>query len=77
MAARPAALMTASQFSCKIAALMSALSVPEPSTTGVYSSSDIAVLTPYTGQLQKLREKMRNNFELVNGAVQSNEMESP
>lgn len=25
---------------------------------GVYSSSDIAVLTPYTGQLQKLCEKM-------------------
>jgi hypothetical protein len=32
---------------------------------GVYSSSDIAVLTPYTGQLQKLREKMRNDFEIV------------
>jgi hypothetical protein len=32
---------------------------------GVYSSSDIAVLTPYTGQLQKLREKMQNDFEIV------------
>jgi hypothetical protein len=32
---------------------------------GVYSSSDIAVLTPYTGQLQKLREKMRSEFEIV------------
>ncbi|KFX96758.1 hypothetical protein O988_05185 [Pseudogymnoascus sp. VKM F-3808] len=32
---------------------------------GVYSSSDIAVLTPYTGQLQKLRTKMRRNFEIV------------
>jgi hypothetical protein len=32
---------------------------------GVYSSSDIAVLTPYTGQLQKLRAKMRNDFEIV------------
>lgn len=32
---------------------------------GVYNSSDIAVLTPYTGQLQKLRTKMRNNFEIV------------
>jgi hypothetical protein len=32
---------------------------------GVYSSSDIAVLTLYTGQLQKLREKMRNDFEIV------------
>jgi hypothetical protein len=26
---------------------------------------DIAVLTPYTGQLQKLREKMGNDFEIV------------
>ena len=32
---------------------------------GVYSSTDIAVLTPYTGQLQKLRAKMRNDFEIV------------
>ncbi|KAF1984925.1 NFX1-type zinc finger-containing protein 1 [Aulographum hederae CBS 113979] len=32
---------------------------------GVYASSDIAVLTPYTGQLQKLRKAMRNDFEIV------------
>lgn len=32
---------------------------------GVYSSSEIAVLTPYTGQLQKLRSSMRNDFEIV------------
>jgi hypothetical protein len=32
---------------------------------GVYDSSDIAVLTPYTGQLQKLRTAMRNDFEIV------------
>ena len=32
---------------------------------GSYSSTDIAVLTPYTGQLQKLRTRMRNNFEIV------------
>ena len=32
---------------------------------GEYSSTDIAVLTPYTGQLQKLRVKMRNDFEIV------------
>ena len=32
---------------------------------GVYKSTDIAVLTPYTGQLQKLRTKMRNDFEVV------------
>ncbi|KAK3045532.1 hypothetical protein LTR09_012903 [Extremus antarcticus] len=32
---------------------------------GVYGSNDIAVLTPYTGQLQKLRSAMRNDFEIV------------
>jgi len=32
---------------------------------GVYSSTDIAVLTPYTGQLQRIRTKMRNDFEVV------------
>lgn len=32
---------------------------------GVYSSTEIAVLTPYTGQLQKLRAKMRDDFEIV------------
>ncbi|KNG48654.1 nf-x1 finger and helicase domain protein [Stemphylium lycopersici] len=32
---------------------------------GVYKSSEIAVLTPYTGQLQKLRQAMRNDFEIV------------
>jgi hypothetical protein len=32
---------------------------------GTYKSSDIAVLTPYTGQLQKLRAAMRDDFEIV------------
>ncbi|KAF9729289.1 hypothetical protein PMIN01_12979 [Paraphaeosphaeria minitans] len=32
---------------------------------GAYKSSEIAVLTPYTGQLQKLRAAMRSNFEIV------------
>ncbi|RYP08153.1 hypothetical protein DL764_002060 [Monosporascus ibericus] len=32
---------------------------------GVYASSDVAVLTPYTGQLQKLRTALRNDFEIV------------
>src|SRR5450432_3276531 len=32
---------------------------------GVYSSSEIAVLTPYSGQLRKLWAKMRNDFEVV------------
>lgn len=32
---------------------------------GVYGSEDIAVLTPYTGQLQQLRSTMRSSFEVV------------
>lgn len=32
---------------------------------GIYSSTDIAVLTPYGGQLQKLRTAMRSDFEIV------------
>ncbi|KAF3035032.1 hypothetical protein E8E12_006473 [Didymella heteroderae] len=32
---------------------------------GVYSSSEIAVLTPYTGQLQKLRAALRKDFEII------------
>lgn len=32
---------------------------------GEYESADIAVLTPYSGQLQKLRQKMHNDFEIV------------
>jgi hypothetical protein len=32
---------------------------------GKYSSQDIAVLTPYTGRLQKLRLALRNDFEVV------------
>jgi hypothetical protein len=31
---------------------------------GIYKSSDIAVLTPYTGQLQKLRIALRSSFEI-------------
>ena len=32
---------------------------------GTYLSSEIAVLTPYTGQLQKLRAALRNDFEII------------
>jgi hypothetical protein len=32
---------------------------------GEYKSSEIAVLTPYTRQLQKLRAKMRSDFEII------------
>jgi hypothetical protein len=31
---------------------------------GIYKSDDIAVLTPYTGQLQKLRAAMSSDFEI-------------
>jgi hypothetical protein len=32
---------------------------------GIYSNSNITVLTLYTGQLQKLREKIGNDFEII------------
>ncbi|KAK2592854.1 hypothetical protein QQS21_009457 [Conoideocrella luteorostrata] len=32
---------------------------------GAYKSSEIAILTPYTGQLQLLRFALRNDFEIV------------
>lgn len=32
---------------------------------GIYTSDEIAVLTPYSGQLQKLRQFMRKDFEIV------------
>lgn len=32
---------------------------------GVYKSSEIAVLTPYTGQLQRLRARLRDDFEII------------
>lgn len=32
---------------------------------GAYTSSEIAVLTPYTGQLQKLRAALRDDYEIV------------
>ena len=34
---------------------------------GVYASSDIALLTPYTGQLKKLRASLSNDFEVFLG----------
>jgi AAA domain len=32
---------------------------------GVYESQDIAVLTPYTGQLQNLRRELNKSFEII------------
>lgn len=34
---------------------------------GVYRNEDIAVLTPYLGQLQKLKQRLRSSFALVVG----------
>lgn len=34
---------------------------------GVYDNEDIAVLTPYLGQLQKLKQRLRSSFALVVG----------
>ena len=34
---------------------------------GVYGSEDIAVLTPYLGQLQKLKQRLRSSFAIVVG----------
>lgn len=34
---------------------------------GIYRSEDIAVLTPYLGQLQKLKQRLRSSFAIVVG----------
>lgn len=43
---------------------------------GVYSSEDIAVLTPYLGQLQKLRQRLRSSFALVVGDRDAEELQT-
>lgn len=40
-----------------------------------YSSEDIAVLTPYLGQLNKLRNKLASSFEIVVGDRDQGELE--
>ncbi|KAI1483737.1 P-loop containing nucleoside triphosphate hydrolase protein [Daldinia eschscholtzii] len=40
---------------------------------GTYGRDDIAILTPYLGQLHKLRKKLQNQFELV---VEARDLES-
>ena len=32
---------------------------------GMYASEDIAVITPYLGQLQKIKKRLANSFEIV------------
>ncbi|RYC63358.1 hypothetical protein CHU98_g2843 [Xylaria longipes] len=42
---------------------------------GVYAHDQIAVLTPYLGQLHKLRKRLRNSFEIVLGERDINELD--
>lgn len=42
---------------------------------GTYHAEDIAVLTPYLGQLRKLRNRMSNTFEVVLGERDAAELE--
>jgi len=32
---------------------------------GTYRKDDIAVLTPYFGQLQKIKQRLRSSFEIM------------
>ncbi|KAL8963110.1 MAG: hypothetical protein Q9193_000584 [Seirophora villosa] len=43
---------------------------------GIYRNEDIAVLTPYLGQLQKLRERLRSSFAIVVGDRDLEDMEA-
>lgn len=42
---------------------------------GVYSNEDIAVLTPYLGQLQKLKQHLRSSFAFVVGDRNAEELQ--
>lgn len=43
---------------------------------GVYGNEDIAVLTPYLGQLQKLKQRLRSSFTIVVGDRDMEELET-
>ena len=43
---------------------------------GVYRSEDIAVLTPYLGQLQKLKQRLRSSFAIVLGDRDLDDLET-
>ena len=43
---------------------------------GIYGSEDIAVLTPYLGQLQKLKQRLRSSFAIVVGDRDLEELET-
>lgn len=42
---------------------------------GIYQSEDIAVLTPYLGQLSKLRRRLASSFEVAIGDADAEELE--
>ena len=43
---------------------------------GVYANEDIAVLTPYLGQLQKLKQRLRSSFAIVLGDRDLDDLEA-
>jgi hypothetical protein len=43
---------------------------------GTYRNEDIAVITPYLGQLQKLKKRLANSFEIVVGDRDQEELEA-
>ncbi|KAL8841355.1 MAG: hypothetical protein Q9170_000986 [Blastenia crenularia] len=43
---------------------------------GVYRNEDIAVLTPYLGQLQRLRQRLRSSFAIVVGDRDEQDLEA-
>ena len=43
---------------------------------GVYGNEDIAVLTPYLGQLQKIKQRLRASFAIVVGDQDSKDLEA-
>ncbi|KAI4197444.1 MAG: hypothetical protein LQ348_002163 [Seirophora lacunosa] len=43
---------------------------------GIYRNEDIAVLTPYLGQLQKLKQRLRSSFAIVVGDRDLEDMEA-
>lgn len=43
---------------------------------GVYNNEDIAVLTPYLGQLQKLKQRLQSSFALVVGDRDAEELQT-
>jgi superfamily I DNA and/or RNA helicase len=43
---------------------------------GTYRSEDIAVITPYLGQLQKIKKRLANSFKIVVGDRDQEELEA-